>query len=216
MSDFWYEPGSCEEPVMSHKGSVTQWIAELKQGDSQAVEKLWNRYLEKLVGLARTQLSNMPRRAVDEEDIALSVFDSFFKAIKEGRFPQLTDRNDLWQLLFHLTEHKAIDQIRHERRIKRGGGHVRGESAFIVDVAANNPGISQVVGENPTPEFAAIVAEECQRLLGQLDDDLRPVAVAKMENYTNKEIAEKLDCSVSTVERSLRLIRKIWQTVREK
>jgi DNA-directed RNA polymerase specialized sigma24 family protein len=67
-----------------------------------------------------------------------------------------------------------------------------------------------VVGDTPTPEFAAIVAEKCRRLLNQLDDDLRPVALAKMEEYTNEEIASKLDCSVSTVERSLRLIRTIW------
>jgi DNA-directed RNA polymerase specialized sigma24 family protein len=200
---------------MSNNGSVTRWISELKHGDSQAVEKLWNRYFEQLVGLARTQLSNMPRRAVDEEDVALSAFNLFFRAVKEGRFPRLADRNDLWQLLFHITDHKAIDQIRHEGRKKRGGGHVRGESAFSADVTENTPGIDQVVGENPTPEFAAIVAEECQRLLRQLDDDLLPVAVAKMENYTNKEIAEILDCSVATVERSLRLIRKIWQTEKE-
>ena len=70
---------------------------------------------------------------------------------------------------------------------------------------------------DPTPrlgpaEFAAMAAEACSELLSQLDDDLRPVALAKLEDYTNKEIATKLDCSISTVERSLRLIRKIWRT----
>jgi DNA-directed RNA polymerase specialized sigma24 family protein len=49
-------------------------------------------------------------------------------------------------------------------------------------------------------------------LLHHLGDDLRPVALAKMEDYTNQEIAAKLDCSLSTVERRLRFIRKIWQT----
>jgi DNA-directed RNA polymerase specialized sigma24 family protein len=67
------------------------------------------------------------------------------------------------------------------------------------------------VGDSPTPEFAATMADECARLLGQLDDDLQQIALAKMEDFTNQEIAGKLDCSVSTVERSLRLIRKIWQ-----
>jgi DNA-directed RNA polymerase specialized sigma24 family protein len=57
-----------------------------------------------------------------------------------------------------------------------------------------------------------MVAEECDRLLGLLNDDLRSVALAKMEDYTNQEIAEKLGCSLSTVERSLRLIRKIWRS----
>jgi ABC-type hemin transport system substrate-binding protein len=35
-------------------------------------------------------------------------------------------------------------------------------------------------------------------------------AEAKLEGYSNAEIAKKCDCSVSTVERSLRGIRKIW------
>ena len=68
-----------------------------------------------------------------------------------------------------------------------------------------------MIGDTPTPEFAAIMAEQCDHLLGQLNDDLRQVAVAKMEGYTNEEIADRLDCSLSTVERSLRLIRRIWQ-----
>ena len=45
----------------------------------------------------------------------------------------------------------------------------------------------------PTPAFAAQVAEEWQRLLESLaDDDLRTIAVSKMEGYTTEEIAAKL------------------------
>jgi DNA-directed RNA polymerase specialized sigma24 family protein len=32
-----------------------------------------------------------------------------------------------------------------------------------------------------------------------------------MEGYTNEEIVGKFDCSLSTVERGLRLIRTIWK-----
>jgi len=68
-----------------------------------------------------------------------------------------------------------------------------------------------VIGETPTPEFAVMMAEECSRLRGQLDDDLRAVTVAKMEDYTNQEIAQKLDCSAATIERRLRLVRSVWK-----
>jgi DNA-directed RNA polymerase specialized sigma24 family protein len=201
---------------MSDEESVSQWIVGVKQGDSKAINKLWQRYFEQLVRLARTKLSGTPRRAADEEDVALSAFASFCKAAEGGRFPRLSDRNDLWQLLICLTAQKAVDQVRYDHRVKRGGGRVRGESAIISNTSTNNPGLAQVIGEVPTPDFAAMVAEECERLLEQLDDDLRPVALAKMENWTNKEIAKKLDCSVSNIERSLRLIRKIWQTGKER
>jgi DNA-directed RNA polymerase specialized sigma24 family protein len=35
--------------------------------------------------------------------------------------------------------------------------------------------------------------------------------VTKLENYTNKEIAQRLNRSLATVERKLGLIRKIWE-----
>jgi DNA-directed RNA polymerase specialized sigma24 family protein len=89
---------------------------------------------------------------------------------------------------------------------------VRGESALLGDASASGQGLAQVVGEAPTPDFAAMVAEQCRNLLAPLDDELRDVALAKMQGYTSEEIAERLGCSLSTVERGLRLIRKIWQT----
>jgi DNA-directed RNA polymerase specialized sigma24 family protein len=55
------------------------------------------------------------------------------------------------------------------------------------------------------------VAEECRRLLGRLDDDLRALALLKMEGYTNEEIASRLGRSRATVERKLRLIRRAWE-----
>ena len=73
------------------------------------------------------------------------------------------------------------------------------------------PGLEQIIGSEPTPEFAAQVAEECQRLLSRLGDaELRQIAVWKMEAYSNKEIAAKLGCVVRTVERKLGLIRTLW------
>jgi len=68
-----------------------------------------------------------------------------------------------------------------------------------------------VLGDEPTPEFAAQVAEECQRLLGRLGDaELRSVALWKMEGYTNEEIAARLNCVPRTVQRKLGLIRTLW------
>jgi DNA-directed RNA polymerase specialized sigma24 family protein len=55
------------------------------------------------------------------------------------------------------------------------------------------------------------VAEESQRLLERLgDDELRAVALWKMEGYSNEEIARRLDCGLRSVGRKLRVIRAIW------
>jgi DNA-directed RNA polymerase specialized sigma24 family protein len=168
-----------------------------------------------LVVLARARLRGTPRRAADEEDVALSAFDSFCRHAEQGRFPQLLDRDDLWQLLVMLAARKAVDLARHENRQKRGGGQVVGEEAL--GATADEAGaLAQVVGDEPTPEFAVQVAEECARLLDRLGDaDLRNVALWKMEGYTNHEIAERLGCVERTVERKLGVIRGLWEKERD-
>ena len=53
---------------METEGSVTLWLGQLRAGDERAAqEAIWNRYFRRLMGLARKQLGDCPRRAVDEE-----------------------------------------------------------------------------------------------------------------------------------------------------
>jgi DNA-directed RNA polymerase specialized sigma24 family protein len=192
--------------------SVTHWIDRLKAGDPVAAQKLWERYFRRLVGLARKKLRAAPRRAADEEDVALSAFDSFCRGAEHGRFAQLHDRLDLWQLLVLLTARKAADLAQHERRQKRGGGAVLDEAALPVDSSSPEAALEQLEGPEPTPAFAAQVAEEYRRLLECLDSTaLRTVAMRKVEGYGNEEIATQVGCSLRTVERRLRLIRGIWE-----
>jgi DNA-directed RNA polymerase specialized sigma24 family protein len=196
---------------MSAHGSVTNWLVQLKDGNPAAAQPLWERYFPRMVALARKRLRAARRREADEEDVAVSAFHSFYRAAKQGRFPQLGDRDDLWQLLVVITARKALDLLARQRRVKRGGGKVRGESVFDPGEPGNG-GIEQVVGHEPTPEFAAEVAEECQRLLDLLgDDEKRTIAVWKLEGHTNEEIAGRQGVALATVERRLRVIRKLWE-----
>jgi DNA-directed RNA polymerase specialized sigma24 family protein len=193
--------------------SVSQWLRLLQSGDPAAAQPLWERYFHRLAGLARTKLEGRPRLGADEEDVALSAFASFCRGAEAGRFPQLADRDDLWRLLFTLTERKAQNLVRDERRQKRGGGAVLGESALVRAGDSSPAGLEQVSGREPTPEFAAEVAEECRHLLDRLDDaELRAIAVWKMEGDSTPQIAARLGCALSTVERRLRLIRQIWES----
>jgi DNA-directed RNA polymerase specialized sigma24 family protein len=185
---------------MPANNSVTNWIARLKEGEKAAAQPLWERYFRRLVGLARGRLLGKPRRAADEEDVALSAFATFCQGIEAGRFPDLADRQDLWRLLMTLTARKASHLVRDQHRQKRGGAAAPGD----VDWSA-------IVGDEPTPAFAAELADELQRQMDRLGDPgLRAIARAKLEGYTNDEIAAKLDCAPRTVERKLRLIRALW------
>ncbi len=197
---------------MSEEHSITRWISELRTGDASAASELWRRFYERLVHLARQKLRDVPRRAADEEDVVIDAFDSFFRGVQIGRFPNLDDRDDLWQVLMMLTTRKASNQKKHDRRQKRGGGAVRGESVFR-SPDDSSAGIDQVVGAEPTPEFVDDVSEEVRRLLDLLGDEtLRAVALAKLEGYQNAEIADRLRVQVRTIERKLRNIREIWST----
>jgi hypothetical protein len=57
----------------------------------------------------------------DQEDVALSAFDSFCRNAEEGRFPHLDDRDNLWRLLVVITARKASKLVRAEGRLERGG-----------------------------------------------------------------------------------------------
>jgi DNA-directed RNA polymerase specialized sigma24 family protein len=193
-----------------NEGSVTCWIRSIKDGERAMYQHLWERYFQRLVRLARVRLRSAPRQAADEEDVALSVLDNFFRAAAQGRFPLLTDRRGLWSLLVVITLRKAANLIRHENGPGRGGGNVRPLSALP---AAEEDGrlFAALIGKEPDPAFAAEVGEECRRLLSRLaDDTLRSVALGKMEGHTNREIAAQLKVSEPTVGRKLARIRATW------
>jgi DNA-directed RNA polymerase specialized sigma24 family protein len=196
-------------------GSVTRWVGDLKSGDQAAAAALWERYFDRLVRLARKRLVLARRTGADEdeEDAALSAFDSFCAGLIHGRYPQLGDREDLWKLLVVITARKAAAQADRRAALKRGGGWYAwtGATTSSADSGDWNAGLAALVSREPTPEFAALVAEESRRLLNRLGDpQLREIAVARMEGFTTDEIADRLGCARRTVARRLDLIRQVW------
>ena len=193
------------------EGSITGWFDSLQAGDRDAAEKLWQRFANRLIDLARKRLLAARRGAADEEDAVLSAFDSFCRGAEQGRFPRWSGRDDLWSLLVAITVRKVYDHINHEKRLKRGGGAVLSEAelGWGIDPVLE---LNDLIGSEPTPQMAVEMAEQSQRLLEALPDpELRSIALWKMEGYTNEEIAGKLDCARSTVQRKLNLIQARWE-----
>jgi DNA-directed RNA polymerase specialized sigma24 family protein len=185
---------------MGSEDSVTRWVDRLRTGDAAAASRLWDDYFRHMVELARRRMRGLPCRWADEEDVALSAFKSFCRGAADGRFAGPIDRDSLWPLLFALTARKVVDLVRHENRRKRGGG-----PPAEVDLEG-------LPDREWGPDFAAQVGEECARLLEGLGDPLlRSVAEWKMEGFTSAEIARRLGCTERTVERKLRVIRRLWR-----
>lgn len=181
-------------------------------GDEAAARKLWEAYFEQLVSLARRRLRGSARRVADEEDVALSALDSFCRCAREGKFPRLDDRNDLWKLLFTITERKLIRRLEHHNRLKRGGGQVRGESVFLRDDGQPGNLADNRACPQPTPDMVAEFSENLSGMLQRLGDQtLQTVALLKLQGSDLEEIAAELNCSSRTVKRKLQLIREIWE-----
>jgi DNA-directed RNA polymerase specialized sigma24 family protein len=189
---------------MTSDGSITQCLNALERGDPEAAQRIWNAYVTRLVDLARARLSGVPRRAADEEDEALSASDSFWRGAQRGRFARLDDRDDPWQLRMVITIRKARNSAKHERLRSRAGGQVRMRTGPAPCRDDDLPGVE------PSPEPAALGADECRRLSdAPLDESLRQVAQLRPEGYNDLEIATELDRGLSTVKWRLRTIRTV-------
>jgi len=177
--------------------SITRLIRDLQGGRESAAGPLLERYFERLVGLARQRLRSLPGLAAYEQDVALRSFHSLCRRVQDASRPlRLGDRNDLWRLLATRTISRAIDLIRRHKPQEVPGNH----------------DIQLLLSREPTPDEAAAMAEECRRLLDQLDEpDLRRIALWKVEGWTNDEIAAELRCVPRTVERKLSRIRMLWK-----
>jgi DNA-directed RNA polymerase specialized sigma24 family protein len=187
---------------MASDHSVTRLIQVVQlglEGESEAQERLVERFFSRLTALARKKLGGV-RGYEDEHDVAISAMKSFLHRLKKGEFTQLTDRNSLWALLAVITLNKASGAQRRQLAAKR-------------DIR-RNLSLEETLHKGPSDEFLHSVFEEGNRLLDSLaDDTLRTVAQMRMEGYSNEEIADRIGRSVKTVERKFRLIRQQLELV---
>lgn len=194
-------------------GSITRWIAGLKIGQAEAAERLWTRYAERLLKLAQQRLGRVSGRTSDDEDVALSVFNALCTGAVAGRFSELGNRDELWWLLLAITRQKATDRIRSD-----AGPNHRRRRVFLECELQGGRGesgegfrLERLISPRPSPEFLAMLDEEHGRLLSLLrDEQLRSIAVWRIEGYTVAEIAERLGIATRSVERKLSLIRRKW------
>lgn len=217
-------PGQCASAPTCYDGEMNKaekedsenefarLLDQVREGNDDAIAQLWDKYYQQLVRIAARRLPGNLKRSGDEEDIALSAFHSFIAGIRRDQYPDLSGPDNLWGLLITLTGRKAHAHLRHQTRQKRGGGSVRGESVFM-DLSGQQMGggIGGVTGAQDAPDIHVELAEACDDLLVNLgDEQLRQIAVMRMDGYLVDEIASALQMSKRAVERRLQLIRKIW------
>lgn len=202
----FYDPADSEE-----MGSVSCFIVGIKNDESKAAEHIFHRYFDKLTQAARRKLQDIPHRAFDGEDVAISAMHSLVQGAAAGRFDKLNNRDDLWALLLTIARNKAVDGIRAQNAKKRGNNEVQGESVFNMDASGSvRIGLQDFPDSDPTPEELVQLDEIRAQFLQRLPNDkMRRIVVLRLEGYSIAEIAKQLDCSSRWVERNLQDARDI-------
>jgi len=196
--------------TMEMKSSVTDWITQLRNGHSSACDKLWPFYLQRLTSLICQKLETSRTEVSDEEDVLIDTCEVCFRKIKEGVYPNISSRHDLWRMLTKIATRKSIDQI---RRSRKGVDRLRQDATQTLHTATSTfeiNHIDNIPGAEPTPEFAAMVADESRYRLNQLPAKMVDVVKLRLQGFTIKEITEKTDVSFPTVQRYLSYVREVW------
>ena len=184
-------------------GSITRLIPDLLDRDEVAIGELWRRYVGRMEAVARPVMVGLAPGAGDEQDVAQSAYFAFCEAAANGLAPNLESRNELWRLLSTIVRHKATDHVRRESRARRGG---RG--------AASVEEFQDVADRYPSPPQVAQLQEAVDTLFEKLDSasdpKLKAIAILRLEGAAMQEIADRLDCTVRTVQRKLHILERLW------
>ncbi len=195
---------------LSHNsiGSITMQLGKLQRGNSDVTQAIFDFYFTRLTALARQMIPSHQKRLADEDDVVMEVLATFFLDTEEGKLPELKSREDVWRILARRIRQRASNLRRDQNRLKRGGGRVSGESAFISPGGdGEGAGIGQVADES----WDRLSKLHDELLESLQNESLREIAQGLLEGLSPEAIAEKSGKSRATIYRKLGLIRDIWQ-----
>ena len=182
---------------MHERRTNAELLTAWRDGDERAADVLFQRYVVRLTALARARLSRRLARRVDPEDIVLSAYRSFFIGAREGRFQPGAD-DDLWPLLVTLVLRKTTKQVRHYATDRR---------QMTKEESGLEQALNEKIANDPSPEDAALVADEVQHLMSGLDGRAREVVVRQLQGDDTAQIARELGCSERTIRRIAERVR---------
>lgn len=190
---------------MNVNDSFADLMTRLKTGEDDAAREVFQRYANRLMGLARKHLDQ--RLAVKDapEDVVQSAYKSFFVRQREGNF-EIQNWDSLWGLLTMITVRKCADRAAHYRTEKRDMSREVGQGGSEPSM----PALWQTaIDRDPLPQEAAVLAETVEDLFQSLhDEDERSILELSLQGYTATEISEQLNRAERSVRRLRERIRK--------
>ncbi len=177
-------------------------LARAGSGDELAAAELYDRYVDRLIHLARKGLSPKLARRTDPEDIVQSAFRSFFRHVRAGRYGT-QNGGDLWKLLAAITVGKLRHTVRRHTAEKRS---IYAEQSTASDIAVRAVPPESIARE-PRPDEAAALVEETELAMRQLSPLQRQVLQMRLQGHTVDQTAQQVGCSERTVHRVMKVVK---------
>ena len=168
-------------------------LQRYRSGASEAAAEIFERYVARLVALARQRLSTKMRRRVDPEDVVQSAYRSFFLHAANDEYA-VARAGDLWRLLAEITLNKLYGQVERHKAAKRS---IEREGEGDVQLA------NAAAAPDPSPVEVVALVEQLHLVLERLTDDQRTAVVAQLQGQTIDEIAQSLAKSPRSIRRLL-------------
>jgi RNA polymerase sigma-70 factor (ECF subfamily) len=189
---------------MAEPAEDNSLVSKFRKGDQDAARQIVDRYLDRLLTLARRRISQRLASRVDPEDIVQSVFRTFFGRVKDGQFV-FADQDDLCKLLMRITLHKTLRQVAYHKAAKRDpnmetphGEHHHEQLMALFD-------------EEPTQEATVAFLDQLEHFLAQLRPQEREILEMRLQGNSNEEIASKLGIYDRKIRRVIEHVRAIAQ-----
>ena len=190
------------EPIDSLPDEVL--VERCRSGDDAAAAELFNRYVNRLMGVARNRLGERMNARLDPEDVVQSVFRTFFTRLKKDQF-EFEANDDLSKLLVRITLHKTLRQIAYHRAARRDPS----QETLQGDLSRHD--ILQVMTKDPTPETVVTFVDQLDHFLARLDPDEQQILTLRLQGHSSEEIAKELNTYDRKVRRVLERVRTLAQ-----
>ncbi len=192
----------------THPESDEQLVVRCRSGDNAASRVLFDRYVGRLLGVARQRIGERMKSRFDAEDVVQSVFRTFFDRLKKDQF-EIADADDLSKLLVRITLHKTLRQVAHHRAARRT------PSAEIAQTPATRDQILDVMSKEPSPVTVLTFMDQLDHFLNKLDPEDRQILAMRLQGLTTEEIAKDLNTYDRKIRRVLERVRSVIVTEHE-
>jgi RNA polymerase sigma-70 factor (ECF subfamily) len=177
-------------------------IQRCQTGSETAAQQLFDRYVERLLVLARWHISEKLRSRIDPEDVVQSVFRTFFIRLRNESFT-FDEADDLFKLLTRITLHKTLRQVAFHRAARRN------PERELKPASNDQDRIMEVLDTEPDPETVVAFADQLKTFLSKFSEQEQQIIELRLQGHTSEEIAEKLGTYDRKVRRVLERIHAV-------